>query len=168
METVNGRGLHSNIQFYAGPNPKPEVRYRLQQQLEEQFNFTRGGMRLDGNEYGMRKPTQRAGKFIYSLKGFDRNARLYLDDGGSLPLADVLGIEDRGPQGYIPVQRCGTSRNIAIAARKSAGWREIRDPGSLAAILHPDTSGLALEQVAEAMRRWLASSPITDITARAA
>ena len=48
-----------------------------------------------------------------------------------------LGIEDRGQQGIITVKRSGTSQNIGPAARKAAGWREVRRIHELAELFAP-------------------------------
>jgi hypothetical protein len=57
---------------------------------------------------------------------------------GTEGLAAALGLEHRKPQGVIDIKRCGTSQSLGRAARRRAGWREVRDLASLRRTLHPD------------------------------
>jgi hypothetical protein len=97
-------------------------------------------------EYGAKTATMRAGALRYVCKGIDQAAYRYVGWSGETEyIAAALGILDKGPQGIIKIKRCGTSQNIGLAARREAGWREIRDLFSLERLFNPPNNAILTE-----------------------
>jgi hypothetical protein len=75
---------------------------------------------------------------VYCLKGFDHRAFRYVGvNGDTENIGAALGIDHRGQQGFIDIKRCGTSQNVGPAARRKAGWTEIRGVDGLHRALNP-------------------------------
>jgi hypothetical protein len=103
-------------------------------------NASGEAIRFSGGKFGTRSRKMRAGHLRYLLKSVDPSAivRAPAADGGTMPLAEAIGVDDRGER-RLPVvgKRCGASRTIDAAARRAGGWRELRTPAELRAYLHP-------------------------------
>lgn len=87
--------------------------------------------KLEGNQWGMWKPTMWAGALRYVLKSMCPSARL-----GSVPIMDALGILHKRS---LPLHglRSGASHSIGRSARCKAGWTEFDTLPQLHAVLHP-------------------------------
>jgi hypothetical protein len=137
-ERASGNGAHTHVLIYLGESPMPVFK-ALRNELMRKFGFTADGLYPSMGDFGMRTREMRAGHLRYILKAFDPNTFRYTGIGAETQkLADVLGIQDREPQGIIGMKRCGTSQNIGVSARRTAGWQEIADLARLRGILYPD------------------------------
>jgi hypothetical protein len=136
-ERVRGIGVHTHALVHLGPNPRA-LKAGLQAHLDRLFEFGPTGIHISMGEYGAKTVTMRAGALRYFCKGIDPAAFRYVGWSGETEnIAAALGIRYQGPQGTIKIKRCGASQNIGPAARREAGWREIRDLFSLERLLNP-------------------------------
>ena len=120
-ERATGHGAHTHFLLHLGHNPLPSCR-ALCGELRRRFHFGPEGIHISMGEYGMLNVRMRAGQFRYLLKGFDHQAFRYTGIGSETEnIADVLAIENRGPQGIINMKRCGTSQNISYARAPPSG-----------------------------------------------
>ena len=88
------------------------------------------------SQFGANTPTMQAGLMRYCLKGLDHrdfHYSAYETDN----IGDAIGIDHRGTQGIIEIKRAGVSQNISAAARKRAGWTELRSIEDLRSELRP-------------------------------
>jgi hypothetical protein len=87
--------------------------------------------KMEGNQWGMWKPTMWAGATKYILKSMCPSARL-----AGTPIMDALGIRH---QRSLPLQgmRAGVSRSLNKTTRSRAGWRELDTLDQLHATLNP-------------------------------
>jgi hypothetical protein len=81
---------------------------------------------ITGGPIGMRTRKRRAGLCRYLLKSLDPNDVAYTGAGAE-PRAAILNVEPRHRARPLPsgVRRFRASRNLGIAARRAAGWREL-------------------------------------------
>jgi len=104
------------------------------------MRFSKGGVEMSRGGYGrfgMRTQKMRLGKLRYMLKAYDhRHFRYYLRE--SQNTGEILGIQHRGTDGALDCKRAGTTQNIGPAARKRAGWQEIKGYDALGRALCPD------------------------------
>jgi len=128
-ERVRGVGLHTHALVHLGPKPVP-VGFGLRDYLGTKFQFASDGIDI--------KP--QVGALPYLLKGFDRRAFKY-SGFEAQNIGAALGIKDCGPQGVITIKRAGCSRSIDAAARKRAGWSELRSFDDLHAVLGREFRG---------------------------
>ncbi len=134
-ERACGKGAHTHVAIYLGPNPV-SICQKLESWLIEKFQFEAEGVDISFSKYGARSKKMRAGILRYIAKGIDHQMFKY-EGFDTFNVADALGIEHRGTQGVIGIKRAGTSQNVGIGARRSASYREIRDIHGLARLLQP-------------------------------
>jgi hypothetical protein len=137
-ENVSGIGPHSHAAIYIGPNAS-NLRQPIVEYLSRKFGFEPEGVDISFGRFGANTDKMRAGILRYIVKGFDHSQFRYTGIGFETEnIAVALGIRHRGQQGNIVIKRAGTSQNIARAARRAAGWREVRTPEGLHRILNPE------------------------------
>ncbi len=146
-ERVPGRGAHTHLLLHLPRRGTAGLAEQLRGYLAGAFGFRDGatasgraerGVAVSCGRFGAWTPKMRAGQLRYCLKGLDPTAFRYVGQAGETEnIGAALGIEHRGPQGLIAVKRCGASQNIGPAARRRAGWTEVRDLAGLRRILHP-------------------------------
>lgn len=125
--TAGSKGLHWHIAVHLR---SPAQRKALERALSP--GFSARGVLISG----VRTAAQRREGFMtYMIKKADHRAfvyRLRLDDEGlpewrSVNVAEALSIEHIGTDmGAVPGQRLGVAHAINRAARRAAGWRELR------------------------------------------
>src|SRR5262249_17684424 len=79
----------------------------------------------------------RMDRLAYMLKAMDPRAFRYVGLEPQL-LTEAFGLTryaEQNDQGIIAIPRCGMSRNLASAARRRDGWREMRDATALSRAL---------------------------------
>lgn len=127
-ERARGVGLHTGIAMHL---PSRRLAQALCAYLERSMGFvTRYGHRAVWLTWGARSHAAWAGSLRYLLKGLDHRAFIYVGT-QTANLGVELGIDHRGQQGFVPIKRAGTTQNIGRAARKRAGWRDVRDVAGL-------------------------------------
>jgi len=140
-ERARGMGPHTHALVHLGRKPTA-VWPRLRARLDHMFRFDPTGIDISMGAHGAKTATMRAGMLRYVCKGIDHAAFRYVGlDGETENIAAALGIRHRGQQGIVEIKRCGTSQNIGPAARRQAGWTEIRDIASLNRSLNPLSDG---------------------------
>ena len=136
-ERAPGRGAHTHAAVHLGGKPI-DVAAGLLAYLTDKFSFAPGAVDISMGKFGAMTPSRRAGIMLYLLKGIDHAAfRFTGNDGSTENIGAALGIDHRGQQGHIAIKRAGVSQNVALAARKRAGWREVRDLEGLSRLLNP-------------------------------
>lgn len=135
-ERQTGTGAHTHIMLHLGRKPTA-VCEDLLAYIERKFRFEADGLKIEMGEYGMFSRNMRAGALLYLTKAIDHKDFRY-SGRETQNIGHLLGIRHRGTQGIIKIKRAGASQNIAAAARKRAGWREIRELERLHHVLHPD------------------------------
>ena len=126
-ERQHGKGPHTHGGIHLGPKPASIVR-DLKRQLDSKFGFDEMGIKLDIGKFGLMKNTMRTGMLRYALKALAHADFRYTGIGSETEnIGHLLGIGHRGSQGMISIKRAGASQNITKAARKAAGWAEIRE-----------------------------------------
>jgi hypothetical protein len=136
-ERANGRGAHTHALVHLGPRPST-IGPALVRHLSQKFRFGNGGIDLSMGRFGSITASMQAGAMRYILKGFDHQAFRYIGLSGETEnLGMALGINHRGQQGIVALKRCGTSQNLGPKARRTAGWREVRDVTALGRLLDP-------------------------------
>lgn len=131
-ERARGVGLHTGIALHM---PSRRLAQALCAYLERSLGFrSRFGHRGVWLTCGARSQAAWAGSLRYLLKGLDHRAFIYVGT-QTANLGVELGIDHRGQQGFVPFKRVGTTQNIGSAARKRAGWRDVRDVAGLRRIL---------------------------------
>lgn len=131
-ERARGVGLHTGFALHL---PSRRLAKALCGYLERSMGFRKRyghcGVWLT---WGGRSHAAWAGSLRYLLKGLDHRSFFYVGT-ETANLGVELGIDHRGQQGFVPVKRAGTTQNIGRAARKRAGWRDVRDLAGLRRIL---------------------------------
>ena len=125
--TAGSKGLHLHIAVHLR-----DVRQRKALERALRPGFSEGGILISGVRTAAKR---REGFLTYTLKRTDHRAfvyRLRYDDEGvpewrSVNVAEALSILHYGSDsGAVPGQRLGVSHAINRAARRAAGWRELR------------------------------------------
>ena len=125
--TAGSKGLHLHIAVHLR-----DVRQRKALERALRPGFSEGGILISGVRTAAKR---REGFLTYTLKRTDHRAfvyRLRYDDEGvpewrSVNVAEALSIIHDGTDiGAVPGQRLGVSHAINRAARRAAGWRELR------------------------------------------
>jgi len=93
-------------------------------------------VKITGARYGIHNRRMRSGLCKYLLKGIDPKDLAYTGYGAE-PRAASLGIRPRRNAAPILNQRFGASRSLGPAARRAAGWVELRSLEELHARLNP-------------------------------
>lgn len=126
-ERQHGKGPHTHGGIHLGPRPASIV-HDLKRRLDNKFGFDEMGIKFDIGEFGLMKSTMRTGMLRYALKALAHADFRYTGIGSETEnIGHLLGIGHRGNQGMISIKRAGASQNITRAARKAAGWTEIRE-----------------------------------------
>ncbi len=147
-ERVPGCGVHTHVLLHLPRRGTAKLAKELRNYISRTFGFQdrvkpsdklERGVDVSYGRFGAWTREMRAGSLRYALKGFDHRAFRYVgQDGTTENLGAALGIDHRGQQGFIDIKRCGTSQNIGPAARRKAGWPEIKDVDGLRRALNPD------------------------------
>jgi hypothetical protein len=147
-ERVPGRGAHTHVHLHLPRRNTAKLAKELRDYLSQTSGFQdrskpfgrcERGVDVSYGSFGAWTSNMRNGALLYTLKGFDHRAFRYVGhDGTTENIGAALGIDHRGEQGLIAIKRCSPSQNIQQAARRKAGWPEIRDLSGLYHALHPN------------------------------
>jgi hypothetical protein len=115
----------------------------LTEHLERSYRCSPRAVEYSYGQFGMHTLPMQIGAFQYLCKRLDHRAFVYFGF-QSVNVADYLGFEHRGTDGFVSAKRAGWTENIGIAARRRAGWQEIRHLDHLALALHKEHANAIL------------------------
>jgi hypothetical protein len=138
-ERVPGVGCHTHALVHLGPKPLA-VAADLTAYLLRTGRFQRSeGVFISLGKFGAQTVEARAGLRCYVAKGLDHRLWRYTGVGDETEnLGAVLGLDHRGSQGVVEIKRSGFSQSLGPAARRRAGYQDVRDLPGLRRMLHPD------------------------------
>ena len=141
LEKSNTMGFHTHLGIHVPFTFVSNFRRRfprfIQGFREGQYILHFHGDRGTNYPKYHRTETQRAGSFVYTLKGMDHRATVTIN-GTKRNLGDMLGIHHRGMQGRVPCKRVGVSHSLGPVRRSRTGYVDVSDPMRLREILLSD------------------------------